>query len=68
MVVEDSKYINICGVFVKIKFKINLYFSFGSYLEIFVFVYVCMFFCFIYNKLLIGCEICSFLFVEIVNL
>lgn len=68
MVAEDSKHINTRGVLAKTKSKINQYSSFGSYLETFVLVHVCMFFCPIRNKSLIGCETCSSLFVETANL
>lgn len=68
MVAEDSKHINTRGVLAKTKSKINQYSSFGSYLETFVLVHVCMFFCPIHNKSLIGCETCSSLFVETANL
>lgn len=44
MVAEDSKHINIRGVLAKTKSKINQYSSFGSYLETFILVHVCMFF------------------------
>lgn len=59
MVAEDSKHINTRGVLAKTKSKINQYSSFGSYLETFVLVHVCMFFCPIQS--LIGCEtvLCS---------
>lgn len=61
MVAEDSKHINTRDVLAKKKSKINQYHSFGSYLETFVLVHVCMFFCPIHNKSLIGCEtvLCS---------
>lgn len=44
MVAEDSKHINTRGVLAKTKSKINQYSSFGSYLETFILVHVCMFF------------------------